>query len=794
MALTDAQKNKLADIFIGYFNRAPDPAGFQFYINVFNTRLAEGVSETEILDTIASNFGNSPEAQGLYPFLVTPDVSGIDGFLAAVYQNLFNRVPDAGADFWKARILDPVNPLSPGVAIRKIIEGAQAGGTDRAILDNKEIVALDFVTKAANIPGFVFDANAKAAATAAVKDVDDTDASVTTAKAGTDAFLTGNANGGETFTLINGVDNIEGTDGNDIINGVVEDDNNFPGPNTFGPGDIINGGAGVDTLRLTQIDNTDNFGDGFGAGATVSNVEILKIVQAYSTSADFDLGGFTGLQQIVADMTYDTTYYFYNLQEELVSVTMDGSRADENDRDMEIQLDDMSNSIYMGDDDTLTINVINAGNEESTSSAEFSADNLAGDEVLENYNVMVGGDNNYLYINNNTDAAGDDIAKTVTVSNMAGNSGSLWLELDEEEALETVDASAMTGNFRYEFSDTNVGQEVSVTTGSGDDNIEIDEGKFTVDLGAGDDRVELDTFGGDADDTNDVLDGGDGRDTISMDPDAVATLLSLNPVNFEVLALNSGAGAAVIVDADDYGFEEVTLEANINQTLTLEDFNGGTLTIENTQSAAIIVESNTLADTLDIVIDNNGNVNLNGGLDLSNVEMVSFSSTEADADLQINTAALNVTGVDMLSFSGAGDVDINFATVGADDVANIDMSGLTGKFDNDGFAFFGATTDVKLGNIGGSSILELSAAVGRNVLEFGAELDNDIRIDLFQTGAGITADALDFSALGVTGLSDLTFVDTGADVTIDSALFDGTITLAGVANINDLAAGNFVFA
>jgi hypothetical protein len=590
-----------------------------------------------------------------------------------------------------------------------------------------------------------------------------------------------------------------GTEGNDTINGIVENDNDFPGPNTFGPGDIINGGAGIDTLRLLQIDSSENFGDGFGAGATVSNVEILKIVQAESSDADFDLSGFTGLQQIVADMAYDTTYDFNNLQEELVSVTMDGTRADDTERDMEFNLFDVSNSIYTGDDDTLTINVINAGNEELSQDAEFSASNVAGDEVLENYNVVVGGDNNYLSINNNTDAGGDDIAKTVTVSNMAGNSGSLWLDLDEEEALETVDASAMTGNFRYEFSDTNVGQEVSVMTGSGNDNIEIDEGAFTVDLGEGDDRVELYTFGGDGDDTNDVLDGGDGRDTISMDADAVATLLSLNPVNFEVLALNAAAGAAVTIDADDYGFEEVSLEADVNQALTLEDFNGGTLTIENSQTGAITVESNTLADTLDIVIDDTANVTLSGGLDLSNVETVSFSSAEEDSDLIINTAALNVTGVDALSFSGEGDVDIDFATTGVDDVATVDLSGLTGQFHNDGFAFFGATTEIMVGNIGNMSILELSGTAGRNVLEFGAELDNDIRIDLFEAGAGITDDALDFSAFGITGLGDLTFFDTNVaafsgDIEITSAAFDGTITLTGVSEISDLAAGNFVFA
>jgi len=127
-------------------------------------------------------------------------------------------------------------------------------------------------------------------------------------------------------------------------------------------------------------------------------------------------------------------------------------------------------------------------------------------------------------------------------------------------------------------------------------------------------------------------------------------------------------------------------------------------------------------------------------------------------------------------------------------VATVDLSGLTGQFDNDGFTFFGADTDVMIGNIGDNSILELSTTAGSNVLEFGVDLDNDIQIDEFDAGAGINADVLDFSALGVSGTSELTFTDTGLDVEITSDAFDGTITLTGIADVSDLTGNNFIFA
>jgi hypothetical protein len=272
MPLTLAQKNSIVDIYVGYFNRAPDPEGLQNYIKVYEARLAEStpenvITDKEILDTMASNFGNSDEAKDLYPFLVNPLVAGLEEFLNDVYQNLFNRAPDAdGLKYWTDRINDPVNPLSPGVAIRKIAEGAEAESKDLAILDNKAIVAMDYVTKVANIPGFVFD---KAAASAAIKDVDETDASVTAATAATDASLADGANNtGKTFTLTTDVDTPDATENNDTFQAVLEatDDLTF---NTF---DNVDGKGGTDTLNIAGAGAMD-----MPTGVTLAGIEIVNI-------------------------------------------------------------------------------------------------------------------------------------------------------------------------------------------------------------------------------------------------------------------------------------------------------------------------------------------------------------------------------------------------------------------------------------------------------------------------------------------------------------------------------------
>jgi hypothetical protein len=254
MALTIAQKHKITDIFFGYFGRAPDPEGFQSYIEVFEKRLLEKATEAEILNTMAANFGNSVEAKALYPFLETPDVSSPEPFLKTAFQNLFNRpIDDEGLKFWSGRLTEEANPLSPGEAILKILQGAKVGSTDRAILDNKEIAALDFVTSMASIPGFKFDANANAAAKNAVKDVDGTAASLTAAKASTDAYEAGTANAGATFTLTTSTtapDAIQGTDKADTINGSLI--------NALQNGDVIDGKGGIDTLNATVAGTAPN--------------------------------------------------------------------------------------------------------------------------------------------------------------------------------------------------------------------------------------------------------------------------------------------------------------------------------------------------------------------------------------------------------------------------------------------------------------------------------------------------------------------------------------------------------
>jgi hypothetical protein len=162
----------LAQLYIGYFGRAPEPAGFTFWQNALDNGFSVAAA--------AQDFAGQPETLAQYPFLADPDVNDIETFLDAVYQNLFGRSTDAaGLAFWSGQIQ---NGLPLGTAILNIIEGAAPA--DAAVLANKVDLALRWHDLAAVEPDFVYDDAAETSSREALALVSDDPASV---EAGSDA-------------------------------------------------------------------------------------------------------------------------------------------------------------------------------------------------------------------------------------------------------------------------------------------------------------------------------------------------------------------------------------------------------------------------------------------------------------------------------------------------------------------------------------------------------------------------------------------------------------------------------
>ena len=184
-ALTAQQQ--AAAIYIGYYDRAPDPYGMDFWEAAVRNPLVSLVE-------IATYFSAQEETYAVHPFFVTPSASAANAFISELYLNLFNRAPDVpGLTFWSGVLqqsIDGTGPLSVGEIILAIIEGAQnsAEGQDITTLLNKIEVANAW-TDAAEAAGLTAPNSygdsevAQASAKSIINDVTFASSSVDTAKA-----------------------------------------------------------------------------------------------------------------------------------------------------------------------------------------------------------------------------------------------------------------------------------------------------------------------------------------------------------------------------------------------------------------------------------------------------------------------------------------------------------------------------------------------------------------------------------------------------------------------------------
>ncbi|MGE4535165.1 DUF4214 domain-containing protein [Halomonas sp.] len=114
-------------LYMGYFDRVPDPLGLAYYVR----EREDGFS----LTNIANRFAVSDEALARYPYL--RGEGDADGFLDDIYQNFFGRSPDAdGRAYWRDQLeAAEAAGTPPGQLILDIALGA--GGSDQAYLEDR---------------------------------------------------------------------------------------------------------------------------------------------------------------------------------------------------------------------------------------------------------------------------------------------------------------------------------------------------------------------------------------------------------------------------------------------------------------------------------------------------------------------------------------------------------------------------------------------------------------------------------------------------------------------------------
>jgi len=120
-------KEELTQLYIATFNRAPDEAGLNYWLNE---------SGLESLEEVAESFFESEEAQSLYG-----NTNSVQEMVEAAYVNLFGREADSeGLEYWTQELES--GEVSESHMIVAMMNGAQ--GSDAVVLDNKTAVGLAF--------------------------------------------------------------------------------------------------------------------------------------------------------------------------------------------------------------------------------------------------------------------------------------------------------------------------------------------------------------------------------------------------------------------------------------------------------------------------------------------------------------------------------------------------------------------------------------------------------------------------------------------------------------------------
>lgn len=791
--------NQVSQLYIGILGRAADRAGLEYWVQQVQTGKLT-------IEGVAKSFQEQPEWINGNGQLDRP------GILNELYKNLFGREA-TGVDkaYW-------VLGEGASVPLEKLVLALIAPG---AALGNDAIVLAQRTDAAVN---FSF------------SDADTTDLEAAA------AVITG-VNGGSTFTLTTNQDAIVGTSGNDTIVAVVDGV-----ANTLTLGDSINGGNGTDTLKVTTdqdainlaiatITSVENFvadvrGEDFDtlnlannafASVTVDfnnqadqddTLDINSVNKASNLTiqnhADFD--GYDININYVGSGAINNSLVLKNLVNAEVNVDVNQTKAEGT---FTLTLDGVEDVDFYTDL-VQTLNVVVAS--EST-----------GVEIM-NYSSFTATESAVVNLTLNADLQAywwdlPDSGKDTTF-NITGAGNVTIDELDDYSSKVTVNGGTATGNIDITFGTDDV---VSVTTGSGDDRIVLDNDYFVADselvvaLGAGSNTLGISDVTGQAGiaalDFSDVTLSGvtalEFVDDIVLTADATLDLDGVGAVSKLVFADIDGnwydlfidnAAETFAVEANDTftevylyldGVKNLDLSATGVVNVELDDVATGynnlleTVTITSAEDDVYayiydLAKLKNLTITADAENENDGWVylNLNGA-----PELLTVTLTAGDYVYAYLGDAAKLTTVTVV----AGDDDsVNYLElVDTPKVTMIDLSGLTDNDDSnsdnayiyvdaDSAAFAQAVT-IKIGTADVEYYND--AANLREVFKFVGDNIGNITIDGFVASVGANGDRLDFSSFaGVDGLEDLdiTFDAIANETTITSDAFDGTITIVGV--------------
>lgn len=685
MAYTSGQSTAtlVQELYIAYFGRPADVAGSNNATALINWN---GTPSSLLVD-----FGKSAEYTSQFTGLTAAQT------VDKIYQNLFGRSAEsAGLNFWATKIAS--GEITLANAVWTILNGVTAGSVDDTAVSSKVTWATAFTSAlasdaAANVAYNASTLDSVKAQLLTIKDA----ATLATANTGLTAFVTtmttnGAGVAGQTFTLTNGLDAKVGTAGNDTFVGTLD---LVATSQTINVGDSVDGGAGIDTFKLSSnvLAASNN-----NSGLTLTNVEKVEIANLVAGAANlhtFDATKAVGVQEVAATSIGNVTVTnigtaalgargFVSNNGAAQALTAAGANT--------LNLGGVSVGTTAGS----ALNVDISGGSAAAAQAVVVNSTGAANTItdLKIGNLVVGASS--LTVNAATNF------KTTTVTELIGNS---LKTITVSGAATTVDLGTIASNALVSVDATGLtagGIKVGVGANTA----------TTVKGGAGNDTVTIAA----AAVMTGTVDGGAGTDTLALSTAASLPNATVGKLftNFETLQV-SNAGAAISTETYDptflSGITSYKVAASTGAVALTNLAAAPTVTVTGdvagTAGLALTLKDATgAADVVNITLDNGktDSTIVNNGVTVSkltaaNVETINIHSnglvTGAGATANTITANDVASNLTLSKVVVDGSQAFSFATGNNAIVLTVDASTATGN------GTINATGATKLVNING---------------------------------------------------------------------------------------------
>lgn len=575
---------------------------------------------------------------------------------------------------------------------------------------------------------------------------------------------------GTTYSLTTGVDNVTGTANNDTINAYIDAAGTT---DTLTAADVIDGGAGTDTLLIT----TDGNGAGAMPAATISNVEVFSIREVGGTAGVYDFATVTGENSIINRISTDDVT-FSNLAAS-TTLTIKGDAATTNGATVFTMASATAAATINIDGGTMAGNITrNQTGAAAITINSTGAANIVGTIDLDSGTLLTG-----LTINATTNLTGSlaaDYAASSTLT--ATGAGAVDLTGAALSAnITTVTASTMTGGLGVDLG----ANTTSFVGGSGNDTVFVDAlvigstktvaaGEGTGDLLRLTDAAALTTTTAQyitgfeilrlADDNDAAVDSFDmsqlsGLTSLQLDADSAGDGYTLTNMSATQAAAVTIRGSQVVTPT--FGVTGATTVGQVDTLgLTISDgaTTTSTITVANLTAAGV--------ETITVAMNDHFTATLLTGL--TAMTSMTFGATAKNLSATSGALALNVnTAVDASAVTGTVTLDFSLATTNG--------ASLKGSASGNNIIKGGVGADVIVGGTGIDTVT--NALTGADTLDFVSDSSADI-FEIAAITSGKTTIS-NFDAATTATTEDTVNVShnsvDGAEVAISAAAAQGAI-------------------